>query len=118
MENNLKRGIGVKFLLSAIILGLIGSKITEQNFHRLFMCFAFSVFGLGLRALFYGEAPKETEISYGYYFVALIAISSSIFLGLHKTMTELPRAFFYFLSFTLFTSMGFIVRTVLGGLIK
>jgi hypothetical protein len=60
----------------------------------------------------------EEKISYGYYFVVLVAIISSVFLGLYGTFKELPEPFFYFIAFTLFASMGFVIKTVLNGIIK
>ena len=116
----LKIAIGIILLLISTILWLVGRAAVEQDFHRLLICFAFGALGLGMRALFYWEkhTDHETKRTYPYYFIALIAIISSIFLGFHGTLKELSSSFFYFLSFTLFTSMGFIVRTVLSGLIK
>jgi hypothetical protein len=120
MEIKLKLAMGVIFILVGAVLGLIARSNAEQDFSRLLTCFAFSAMGLGLRALCYWETLKDPEniISYPYYFIALIAIISSAFLGFHETLMKLSTRFFCFLSFTLFASMGFVVRTVLSGLIK
>ena len=118
MDANLRRAIGILLILvPTTLFGSIGYVAANQDFRRLLTCFTFCMLGLGLRALFYGEAKSENIISYGYYAVALIAITSSIFLGFYGTLKDLPGAFFYFLAFTLFTSMGFIVRSILNGLI-
>ncbi len=120
METNVKLTMGIIFLLISVAMGLIVFIPVEKNYQRLIVCFAFSALGLGFRALCYWEPLKDPEnmISYPYYFITLIAIISSIFLGFYDTLMELPNNFFYFLSAFLFISMGFIVRTILSGLIK
>jgi|GEM_PF-5923952 len=119
MDVNVRRAIGVfLFFVSTPLFGCIAyALLNYQDFHRLFTCFTFGTLGLALRAIFYGEAKSENALSYGYYFLALVVVSSSIFVGFYDTFDKLSGPFFYFLAFALFTSAGFIVRTILNGLI-
>ena len=113
--------IGVVLAVIAI-LGLMGCYfITDNNFHRLIVCFVFGTLGLGFRALVNAtnyENYSENKISYPYYWVALLTVISFSFLGFYEILIKLPGTFFYFLAFALFFSAGFIVRTILNGLIN
>ncbi len=120
MENRVLKVIGgLLYFFIAVVIYYFNTTISNEAWHRLFICFIYLFLGLGIKGFYYGfrkDLKKEKIYNFIIGFIfngwAALAVGSFIYLISYDNFQKTEVAFFHFISFFVFSYSGFIVDEI------